>query len=92
MHEWAVKRGDVQTWPLERQVGIYVPVNCSILHHVCHMRHGQTRKAAEVLARKFIRKYGVGSILKFLEDLKLRQPIDPTVREVLAEHHITTGA
>ena len=54
LHEVFVKRGDV---PLALQAKIFVEGNVVILHHDCHMEHGQTT-TMERRCREYMKRYG----------------------------------
>ena len=70
MHEWLIKRSAVPKG--RRQMKIFDERNCSLLHHACHMTHGQTKAMKEHLAEIFLERYGVEDLLEFVEGLGLR--------------------
>jgi len=67
MHEWLIKRSN---WPKDKR--IFSKYNSAILHHQCHMEHGQTKAMRERLAPKFVERYGKDAIIAFVENLNLR--------------------
>ena len=69
MHEWLIKRS-----VLRRDKRIFDERNCSILHHACHMAHGQTRAMTEKLAPIFVQRYGKENMLDFIDGLDMKSP------------------
>ena len=78
MHEWLIKRS-----ALPKNKRIFDERNCAILHHSCHMAHGQTRAMTEKLAPIFVQRYGKEQMLDFIYSLDMRFP-DPFVHIVKA--------
>lgn len=68
LHEWLVKRN-----ALPKDKRIFDERNCALLHHNCHMEHGQTTAMTEKLAPIFIARYGREAMVDFVEGLGLRQ-------------------
>ena len=73
MHEWLIKRSAV---PKRKQNKIFDPRNCSLLHHSCHMEHGQTKTMRDVLAPIFIYRYGKAAMLDFIYSLELKSEME----------------
>jgi len=69
MHEWLIKRS-----VLRRDKRIFDERNCSLLHHACHMAHGQTRAMTDKLAPIFVQRYGKEQMLEFIMALDMKAP------------------
>ena len=70
MHEWLIKRSAVPKG--RRQLQIFDERNCALLHHACHMTHGQTKAIKEHLVNVFVERYSLEELLEFVEGLELR--------------------
>ena len=69
MHEWLIKRS-----ALPKNKRIFDERNCAILHHSCHMAHGQTRAMQDKLAPIFVQRYGKDKMLDFIDGLGMKAP------------------
>jgi len=69
MHEWLIKRS---TLPKDKR--IFDERNCALLHHHCHMEHGQSTAMRLHLAKVFVKHYGEDEMIAFVDSLALKSP------------------
>jgi len=72
MHEFLIRKNEVQKWGEDKKKLIYCPENCVVLDHEIHMMYGQTVWLTEWLIRyKLEQGY---ELIPFLQSLPFKYP------------------
>lgn len=78
-HETIIKRSGGQGAPeAVMQAITEAPYNLSLLCHRCHMRWGQTDPARDYLTSRLVRRYGLLTLLTWIDSLELHTGSDYT--------------